>query len=514
MSLERIEVKNPVGINTSYVSGDLPLEVWSDGNNVSFKNGKAMKASGVSSLFETGGVEVFGIQPYLSDNTPYWFVGTDIGLFRTEGGPFINVSGPSAPYNASADNPWNGGVLNGVSVLNNGVDVPQSLPFGAVQYEDLPNWPANTSAKILRPFKNYLVAMGVTKSSSSYPTMVKWSSPADPGQVPFTWDETDPKNDAGETSLADSPGAIVDGVKLRDSLVIYKEDSSYLMRYVGGVYIFSFQQLFTDIGMLATNCAVEFDGFHFVVGQGDVYVHNGVQKRSVIDGKNRELLFNYMDGDYKDRTFVVSDPQKSEMWICFTSQDAPTSYCDKAFVWNWTEDTWSKRDLPGVFCGAIGVVDPQVPDYWEADAQPWSSDSTIWASASYNASKRSLVLASPVYGRIFEVTDEPTKDPIYYPSYLERTGVSLGDNRGIKSLHSIIPHMSGSGRCLISVGTSDTQSGPITWKGPYPFDVSSSYKVDCKKVGRYVSVRFEFADASPWALNGYTVEMTPQAGIR
>lgn len=513
MALDRIEVKNPVGVNTSVNSGDLPLEVWSDGNNISFKDGKTTKVQGMSPVFGVAG-PVLGLQPFLSNDIPYWILGDATDLYRTEGGTPISVSGTSAPYSASLDSPWNGGVLHKVSVMNNGVDVPQVLLPSGSFYQDLPAWPANTSCEVLRPFKNYLIALNVTKAGVGFPTLVKWSSPADPGQVPFTWDETDPINEAGETSLADTTGAIVDGVKLRDSFIIYKEDSSYLMRYIGGIYIFAFQQLFNDIGMLAKNCAAEFNGFHFVVGAGDIYVHNGVQKRSVIDGKAREALFSSINPDYYKRVFVIPDYTRTEMWICYPSIDSVDGSCDKAMVWNWTNETWAPRDIPGIFCGAVGIVDPQVPDYWEADTNAWATDTSVWASSSYNASKVSILLASTLYEKIYVVDEESLIDGNPFTSFLERTSMYLGDNRSMKSIHSVIPHMSGSGTCLIYVGTSQTLDGSITWKGPYYFDIATGYKVDCKKVGRYVSVRFEFPSQGSWTLNGYTVEFTPTAGIR
>ncbi|KAB2362968.1 hypothetical protein F8B21_30935, partial [Escherichia coli] len=98
-----------------------------------------------------------------------------------------------------------------------------------------------------------------------------------------------------------------------------KEDSVYSMRYIGGLFIFQFQQLFNDVGILGPNCAVEFDGNHFVVGHGDVYVHNGVQKQSVIDAQVRKFFFSDINPDNYQRPFVLADHVNTEMWVCYSS---------------------------------------------------------------------------------------------------------------------------------------------------------------------------------------------------
>ena len=516
MALERIEVKNPMGIVTDTPSGDLPLEVWSDANNVSFKNGICSKSLGIIPVFGDPrvGSPIIGVQPYLSGSTPYWILGSSSGLFRTAGGFQVSVSRPGAPYNASESNPWVGGVLHDVIIMNNGVDIPQAMAPQVSTFVDLPNWPANTTAKIVRPFKNYLVALNVTRNSVDFPTMVKWSSPADPGQVPFTWDPTNPTNDAGEVSLGDTPGKIVDGIKLRDSFIVYKDDSVYSMRYIGGIFIFSFQKLFNDVGILSKNCAVEFDGNHFVVGHGDVYVHNGVQKRSVIDGAMRDFLYADINAEHYDRAFVVPDHIKTEMWLCYPNSDSPNGYCNRVLVWNWSNGKWSKRDLPMVFCGSYGILDPQINDEWEFDNTSWDTDRSTWGSASYNPSKTTLLFSSTSNRKLYSVADTALIDDRPFTSYLEKTGVSLGDSRNMKVVSSIIPHISGSGLCRITIGTSVTQRGPIEWKPPVNYIIGTDYKADIKAVGRYLSIRFEFPSQGVWSLNGYTVEMAPTSGMK
>lgn len=517
--LDRQEIKNPVGILTDPNPSDIPLESWSDGKNVRFKNGKASKAQGHEQVF--GAMpdgEANYLMPFLSDAVPYWFVGMQDKIYRTEGTAWLDVSRETGgPYRADTNFRWNGGFLSGVAIMNNGRDVPQQArPQDGSKFKDLVNWPASLTAQVVRPFKNYLIALNITKNSLKMPTVVKWSSPADPGEVPFTWDETDPRNDAGETPLADTAGAIVDGKKLRDQFIIYKEDSVYTMRYIGGVYVFQFQQLFDDVGMLAPNCAAEFDGKHFVVGQGDVYVHNGVQKSSVIDGKMKNYLFDAIQAGGVKSVFVVPDYSSTEMWVCFqaTADAINGEFSDRALIWNWVDNTWTIRDLPKVMYGTYGIVDPRAPDDWDSDPGAWDTDASVWGSSTYNPAKTKLMLLSRIDKKCYVVGETSLFDKESFKSVLIRSDIYGGDDLHIKNINSITPHIKGTGKCQVYVGSSMLQDSSVRWQGPYEFAIGRDYKIDCRVSGRYVGVRFEFESVGSWELNGYTIESANLGGKR
>lgn len=516
--LTRQEIKNPVGLMLDPNPSDLGPQSWSDGRNIRFKNGRVSKAQGHEVAFPDlpGAREPLFAMPFLSQAVPYWFVAAKDRIYRTEGQLWQEVTRTSNTYSAAENFPWNGGFLSGLAVLNNGYDVPQKIGPYDNNFIDLPNWPATLRTKILRPFKNYLIALNITKDSVQMPTVVKWSSPADPGEVPFTWNEADPTNDAGENPLADTAGAIVDGKKLRDSFIIYKEDSVYSMRYVGGVYVFQFQQLYDDVGMLAPNCAAEFDGKHFVIGQGDVYVHNGVQKKSVIDGVMKNYLFNAIKAGGTSAVFVVPDYSNSEMWVCFqsTSGALEGGYADQAAIWNWQENTWTLRDLPQVRNGTMGVVDPQEPDHWDLDPAQWDVDATVWGSSTYNPAKMKVVLVSATNKKIYVIGESSLFAGVPFKSTIERTNLYDGNDQSVKHVTTVTPHITGTGVCNVFVGANMIMDSPTEWYGPYPYNIGKDFKINCRVSGRSVGFRFEFDSVGSWEFNGYTVETTKPIGKR
>ena len=138
--------------------------------------------------------------------------------------------------------------------MTNGVDDPQywsltnGIPLSNTKMVDLNDWPASTECKSIRAFRSFLIALNISKSGVNYPRLVKWSTEAATQTTPTSWDETASAVDAGEYELADTKGDILDGLQLQDKFMIYKEDATYSMAYIGTPFIFSFRQLSPTIG--------------------------------------------------------------------------------------------------------------------------------------------------------------------------------------------------------------------------------------------------------------------------
>ena len=232
---------------------ELPLNAWSDSRNMHFVNGYAEKILGHSQVFNTPSIAPYFLLPVEGSSTYFWVYAGLAAVYVWDGGVHTNLTrAVGGAYGATVDGNWTGDVLGGVPVLNNGVDDPQMwLPVSPSQpLQLLSNWPANTKCNALRAFKNYLVALDVTKAAVRSAQMVKWSHPAAAGAVPSSWDPTDATKDAGEVMLAETADFCVDCAPMRDVNIIYKENSVYAMQFVGGTNIFRFPPLFKSVGIL------------------------------------------------------------------------------------------------------------------------------------------------------------------------------------------------------------------------------------------------------------------------
>ena len=503
---EQVTILNPHGINRDISAYELPDDKWSDGNNIQFDNDRTSKVKGHQQVFGAPSVAPYWLLPFNTITTDYWIYPSLTKIYR------VHTSGATTThedvtrttggdYSATADGGWNGGVLGGVAILNNGVDVPQMFGTASTDFEPLSNWISGTT-KVIRPFKRFLVALDTTESSTRYPFRVRWSHPAEGGTVPVTWDETDATKDAGYVDLSQSNGFVVDALPLGDTNIIYKEDSVWSMTYEGGQSIFAFRQVFSDAGILGRDCVQSFDSQHFVVSEDDVYIHNGQTKQSVVDTVMRDELFNSIHPDYKTRTFVVADREKNEMWICFPSTSS-TGLADKAFVWNWRNNSWSVRDLPNVSFISWGVVDTVSTTDW-SESGAWDTDTDSWDSPL----KPSLLMAGTDDTSLYTLGSNQF-DGTNFRAWVQKSDMTFG-TRQPKSVTKIRPHISGTGSVNFYIGSEMLPHQGTTWKGPYTFTPGVHSDILVRATGAYMGIRVESTDDKEWRLENLEIYWKPQ----
>lgn len=510
-----------LGIVQDIPSHELPPEAWSDGRNVRFTDEKAVKMDGYSLVFDPPSVAPYWLLSVRSAVERIWlyaglakvYAFSSIGhtdITRTSGGD----------YSATEAGLWNGGVLGGIPILNNGVDDPQywaTANPATTKLADLSNWPASTACAVIRPFKNFLVALDVTKSGVRFPHMVKWSHPAVPGAVPVSWDETDATRDAGENQLTDTEsGFIFDGQVLRDIFVIYKEQSTWGMQFIGPPNIFRFFKILEQSGILTKNCVgVLGDGArHFIPTGDDIIVHDGQRAESVIERSFRKTINTLLDVDTFGRSFVVRNSVDNELWFCFP--ESGQTWPNLAFVWNYRDGSQSIRDIASASHIAAGEIVESDTQTWDSDSQVWDADPQVWDFLKHRAQQARLIQADPVASKLYFLDDTNQANGSNITSYIERTGLAIigRDRRGNaqvdferrKLVTRLRPKARG-GAFQVRVGSQEDIDGTVTWQSPVTFTPGTDQYVDVSVSGRLIAVRFESLADVAWQLDGYDIEV-------
>jgi hypothetical protein len=413
---------------------------------------------------------------------------------------------------------WTATNLNGLVVATNGFDAPQmwplsaGIPSTATPFRELQNWPTGASCKSIRSFRTFLVGLNWSRSNQE-PRLVKWSTEAAYGEAPFTWDETDATLDAGEYELSDTPGDIVDGLPLGDSFLIYKEDSIYIMNYVGTPYIFSFKLLSPTVGALSKEAIKEFDGGHFFIGNSDCYICNGQTVTPLLPNKVRRAMFEDLSGDNYQKCFVAADYVRNEMLACFPSSGSDV--VNKALIWNWKDNTFSFRDLPDTSFINNGIIDITVGATWDASSEYWDVGTGTWGERNYDNVKKNLVFCDVSNTKIFRDSFGNTKDGTNMTSFVERTGLDLNDPQAVKFVSAVYPQIevSGDNSVNVYVGRQISTEQGITWEGPILFNPNTQSKVSCRVSGKYFGIKVESTTDMDWKLHGVAFEVQ-QRGLR
>lgn len=519
------------GLARSLTPYEMPLALFSDMKNMRAADDKLHKAYGdVAKLnAQTVYAAHMGLLHNYSTFVNYWMVCEPdaVWAFDDLSSTLTDITRASGAYTAAVYDRWNLTEFAGVGIVNNGADIPQAWGTMnlATKLIDLPNWPSTYRASVIRPYLNYLIALGITINGNYYPHIIKWSHSADEG-VPTSWDHTDPTVDAGENIIADSPDELVDCLTLGQYNIIYKEYTTWVMGHTGGQYIFAFRPLFQSFGMMAQGCAAPFKHMHFVLSRDDVIVHDGSQPQSIVDKRMRSWLFANVEETSRHLCFVQPLPSSQEIWLCFPQTGA--SLITNALVWNWDTNSWSVRDLPNIRSVAVSYpIGQKTSDSWNYETSlNWNSETDL----TWEANFIQLQTDSKVrYGSIEGTVDSPLCDILElsktnykfdatdYRSFLERTGIifqaknARGEPQGdarYALLQSIWPKIDAEIGDIVSIYVAATENlnETLSWQDPVSFTIGTDEKIDLFISGRYFAIRIEATNSFVWSISSYELE--------
>lgn len=501
------------GLNLDGFPHELAPQEWSGGRNIRFRDGYAEKSQGDARVHGDLLAEPYGLFPTQGAMGRFWVYAGLSTLSAVQNDIHTDITRTAGPYTGTAADRWNGGVLSGVLVVNNGVDVPQYWGGDpGVRAADLPAWPATLRTKILRPFRNFIFALNNTDNGTNMPYSVRWSHPADPGTLPVSYDLADPTKDAGQFDLADTDDHIVDGVPLGERLIVYKENSIWALDYVGAPYIWSSKPIDTTVGALGQDCVVKHPLGHAILTQGDVVNFDGATATSIADGRVRRWLFNNLNADQYQRSFAVPNVRRNEAWFCVpqTGSDWPNT----ALIWNWKDGTWAIRDLAQASAGASGTIVYGLGNSWNADQEPWDTDDTTWNQYEFTQATPRLILASAVNSKLVLMDSSKTSEGQPMVSRVEKTGMSFDAPERIKYCKSVRPRIEAQQGTQINIylGSQDDLDGPISWEPPFAFIVGTHLSADIEISGRYLAVRFESTSIVSWRMKQFDMDVTILGG--
>lgn len=539
MALQNFRGLGTAGVNTDASPFDLPATTWSDARNVSFRRNQIVRApvfkkstSLVSSASPIS-VLAFGESSGSGLDTTYVFF-SDGGIASQASDGTLTDVDASGVAKAESLQKITTCVLADVMYVNRedlGIKRLRASDSKFITLENTgtPTW----NCKVLRAYQDFLIALNVTKGTDVTTTMVKWSNAALAGQVPSDWDQT--QNDAnistlaGENILAEMDGPILDGMPLKSDFLIYGRSSVWSMTFTGnGTYPFEFRSLFNSGGILGANCVVEVQGVHYVFGQTDLYLHDGITMVPVTGVSDR--VFSEKTSGAYDPAYVVHDARHQTVLFCYQTGEALGSYCDRAAVYNYVDKTWSFVDLPnsaGSYYGALS----QYPSWMDGPGRLWSDDKAsgdTWEddvvykealmvpAASYSLGGTSYITVyDDITGGAFSGSIIPELNP---SAWIERIGLPIGDTTDsvmaltqVKRYRTVIPQFQ-IGNALApttvyaTVGGVYEYTGEVTWGPEIAWTPATRHRLDSRVTGRTLAIKFRVDDIVDFSFSNMDVE--------
>ena len=387
----------------------LPPNAFSDCNNVRFRNGSVSKVRGLIDIFPFVRMAHRDILKYVAwwpnpnlarFNMGYYVLvvqqgtrdevyllkvdelGTADNLVHLEPSNTQICKSPTAGF--STDGNWQHTFFQGgfALILNNGIEAPHYIlddldnvvSTDIDELAELPNWTSyavdsvnvsSVTAGVIRSFGDFLIAGNLVERSAdgtvvrALPGVIRTSDIAAPGSIPQNWNPFETGANTADEFTLTADGVVQDLVELQGKMFAYSNSSiSSISRTGNPAGPFSISTVTPVYGAITTDSVIEFDGRHFVVGAQDIYIFGGHPGsiQSVGDGRVRDFFYDDLNLVDLSQLFVLRYQQQDEIWVCYPSQSAIQGRADKALVFNYRTNVWSKRDIPNVFNGVIGPV--------------------------------------------------------------------------------------------------------------------------------------------------------------
>ena len=317
-------------------------------------------------------------------------------------------------------------------------------------------------------------------------------------------------NTAGTQRLADGT-RIVAAIRGRDAIYVWTDTSLFVMRFVGAPFVFSFQQVATNCGLIGKNAAVEVDGNVYWMSENGFFRYTGkleslpclvedyvyddintVPKNHIYAGlnnlfgevtwfypgsgaasNNRSVTYNYMDSS-------------AERPIWTTSSLSRSTWSDSHI---FGKPHGTEYDSSATSDSTVGNTDG-VTIYYEHE----TGTNQIKAGAT-------TAIAASIQSGDFDI------------SAVQGGGADLrGDGEYMMKIRRVIPdflQQTGSARVTLNLKNYPTDTEASSSLGPFTVD-SDTTKVDTRARARAIALKVDNTSITQhWKLGTFRLDIQP-----
>ena len=201
--------------------------------------------------------------------------------------------------------------------------------------------PISVNSVIVSPNDRHVIALGAnefsptaTVSGTFNPMLVRWSDQnSRTNWVPSV------SSTAGEVVLTDGT-RIVGGVRSKNAINIWTDNSLWLMEFAGPPFTFKFQQAGTNCGLIVPHAGIDYNGVTYWMGFDNFYANTG--QVEVLDCTVRRFVFDKLNTSYYDKVYAGINSEFKEIIWLFVSNNS--TECDSYVIFSPDEGYWVYGD--------------------------------------------------------------------------------------------------------------------------------------------------------------------------
>lgn len=337
--------------------------------------------------------------------------------------------------------------------------------------------PSESNFLVVSPNDRHVICYATNEYATGTfnPMLVRWSDQED-----FTNWQPSITTTSGETILADGT-EIVGAVRSRNSIHIWTDNAMYTQQFVGPPFVFNFQQVGTNCGLIAPHAAVDYDGVSYWMGDNNFYAFDGRVRN--LPCTVRRYLYDDFNMTNKDKVYAgVNSEFKEIIWLYPKANSTePNSY----IIYNVEEQTWVYGDTFFTTFRDRKIFDNTIT----TGAVSATAGQYIWDN---------------------EPDEVYTGDGKSLSSFIESAKIDIDEGNNMMFMNRFIPDYTlDSGNSVeIYIKTNEYPASSDTVKGPYTI-FGTTKKVNFRARGRQASVRVSGTNNGSWRWGSMRVAVQP-----
>jgi len=149
-------------------------------------------------------------------------------------------------------------------------------------------------------------------------------------------------NEAGDITLVDGT-KIVSGIRSRNAVNVWTDNSMWIVQYVGQPDIFRETQVGTNCGLIGQHGAVDYNGVSYWMGYDNFYKYDGSVQ--ILDCTVRRFIFDRLNLKYKEKVFAGINSEFQEIIWLYTSNTSSATDCDSYVIFSPENNYWTYGDM-------------------------------------------------------------------------------------------------------------------------------------------------------------------------